>query len=113
MLSISLEQEQYLDQKEAFLDQFIDLDDEYLLFISSYIHGHFSVVAAKLANAISDGSVPPFRELEDFQIQFEGLLKDDINKAITDKELSDSDAKAVLQMLSKMFSPQEQADSDM
>ncbi|WP_371195843.1 YfcL family protein [Glaciecola sp. SC05] len=104
MVNFSEEQEQYLEQKEAFLDKFIDLDDEYQLFISSYIHGHFSVVAAKLSTAISAGEITPLTDTESFKQYFEGLLNKDIEKAIANQELSAVDAASVTSMLIAMFS---------
>jgi hypothetical protein len=51
------EQEVFLDQKEVFLDSYIDKDDEHLLFVSSYIHGHFSVVAANLSQMLQNDAL--------------------------------------------------------
>jgi len=103
MFDLAAEQERYLLEKEAFLDQFIERDDEYQLFISSYIHGHFSVVAAALARSIAEGKIGPFDDSSSFQAYFEALLRREIDSAIANEELSDKDAQAVLNMLSTLF----------
>jgi hypothetical protein len=88
-------QEQYLDAKECFLDQFIDQGSDHALFVSSYIHGHFSVVAANMPHNIEN--------VDKFTRDFNTRLHDTIERAIADKELSEDDADAVLNMLAKMF----------
>jgi hypothetical protein len=88
-------QEHYLETKEVFLDQFIDQGPDHALFVSSYIHGHFSVVAANMP--------PNIENLAEFRRDFKTRLYDTIERAIADKELSASDAEAVLEMLAKMF----------
>lgn len=104
------EQDMYLDQKEMFLDSYIDKDDEHLLFVSSYIHGHFSVVAANLSQMLHNDALQNdagLREAKDdlqtFANLFEHLLYQDIEKAIANNELSKSDANAVKVMLAEMF----------
>ncbi|MFC4699753.1 YfcL family protein [Glaciecola siphonariae] len=120
------QQNDYLDAKEAYLDSFIEKDDEQLLFESSYIHGHFSVVAAKLSKALShaqhsadstaelapDGDEPSSMSAKDaealedmttFANTFRHLLSADIQKAIDNQELSESDAKGVVAMLNSLF----------
>ncbi|MBT1450968.1 YfcL family protein [Glaciecola sp. XM2] len=89
-------QHTYLDHKEAFLDQFIDEGSDHALFISSYIHGHFSVVAANMPAGID--------ALDSFASTFEDALYSTIKTAIADGELASEDAQAVLNMLDKMFS---------
>lgn len=115
-------QGEYLDQKEDYLDSFIDKDDEHLLFVSSYIHGHFSVVAANLSQLLGGttaGAKLSAENMSDSQLEetlalaksdlnafaklFESLLYQNIEQAIANNELSDSDAKAVLIMLKTLF----------
>lgn len=102
MLNFTEEQDQYIESKEAFLDQFIDQDDEYKLFISSYIHGHFSVVAAKLSIALAQNPISS-QDISHFAQHFQSLLCGDIENAIADQELSQQDLLAVRQMLKSMF----------
>jgi hypothetical protein len=104
------EQEVFLDQKEVFLDSYIDKDDEHLLFVSSYIHGHFSVVAANLSQMLQNDAlqnevrlIEAKNDLHAFAHLFEGLLCQDIEQAIANNELSESDANAVKAMLAEMF----------
>lgn len=104
MLNFTTQQTRYLEQKEAFLDQFIDQEDEHNLFISSYIHGHFSVVMAKLSAAIASQQNTYENNLHGFEHEFQSLLYHDIQQAIANKELSDEDADAVSNMLGVMFS---------
>jgi hypothetical protein len=105
MASITDAQALYLDQKEAYLDQFIDHNDDYQLFISSYIHGHFSVVAAKLASTVAQVSPSEHEQADSdwFSHAFEQQLRQDIESAIANNELSVKDAQAVKRMLSAMF----------
>lgn len=87
--------EQYLDYHEAFLDKFINQDSEHELFISSYIHGHFSVEAAKTLNQGFDSQsecIKFFRE----------QLCASIEQAINNNELEERDAEDVKEMLDTM-----------
>lgn len=93
---------QYLDMKEAFLDAFIDKGSDHDLFIASYIHGHFSVVAANLLNAINESSDQPF-DLLQYQEQTALTLRQSINTAIKNNELSKTDATDVKVMLEALF----------
>jgi len=89
-------QAKYLDEKEAYLDKFIDESDDEALFLSSYIHGHFSVTAAKLSQI-------NFDDITTFAAHFKKVLCEDIELAIQKNELSTNDATAVKNMLSDMF----------
>jgi len=89
------EQEAYLEAKERFLDQFIDQGSEHALFVSSYIHGHFSVVAANMPQT--------FVNLDEFISSFKNRLYSTVEQAIANKELSNDDANAVIGMLDAMF----------
>jgi hypothetical protein len=93
---------QYLDDKEAMLDAYIDAGSEQELFVASYIHGHFSVVAANVLAAIN---LPENNHvsLQQWQQQSQALLADSIDKAIENKELSKSDAADVLAMRRGLF----------
>jgi hypothetical protein len=89
------QQEAYLEAKERFLDQFIDHGSEHALFVSSYIHGHFSVVAANMPHTLVN--------LDEFTSTFKARLYSTVEQAIANKELSSDDANAVLEMLGAMF----------
>lgn len=88
----------YFDAKEAFLDKFIDTGSDHELFVASYIHGHFSVVAAKTMQEIH-----AFSEAEQAIFYFTELLQTSIAKAINDGELSAQDAKDVTSMLGNII----------
>ena len=95
----------YFEQKEAYLDGFIDAGSDQELFTASYIHGHFSVVAANIVTGITQQQSDTDNQL-DFAVvtkEFEGQLKTSIENAITDKELSSDDAKDVLEMLEALI----------
>lgn len=88
--------EQYLDDKESFLDAFIDTGTEHDLFVSSYIHGHFSVQAAQLAIGDTQSTASLIES-------FEQALQTSIFIAIENNELSQSDAQDVRTMLKALF----------
>lgn len=95
---------QYLEVKEAFLDSFIDTGSDQDLFIASYIHGHFSVVAANLLNTINETSYKSC-DLLQYQERTMLTLGRSIELAIANNELSKTDAvdvKAMLEALSKI-----------
>ncbi len=96
------EVDKYLDRKEAFLDKFIESGSEHDLFVASYIHGHFSVIAANVMRFASDPSAAQFT-LSDLCANADRLLQESINTAIMNNELSESDAKEVIAMLDKLF----------
>ncbi len=87
----------YFEHKEAFLDSFIDAGSEQELFVSSYIHGHFSVAAAQ---SISNSRNTSLTELID---GFEARLEQSIATAVSNNELSDNDAIDVTKMLSNLW----------
>lgn len=93
---------QYLDMKEAFLDSFIDKGSDHDLFIASYIHGHFSVVAANLLNTINETSDKSL-DLLQYQEQTMLSLSRSIERAIANNELSKTDAIDVKVMLEVLF----------
>lgn len=86
----------YLEHKEAFLDAFIDSNSDHDLFVSSYIHGHFSVEAAKVCSQAQ-------LTLNEAIIYFELLLNSSIASAIANKELNNTDAKDVQAMLANLW----------
>lgn len=97
-----VEYHQYLDKQEAFLDAYIDTGSDHELFIASYIHGHFSVVAANLLIAMND----PKNEAHSillWQEQTMFMLTQSIDQAISNNELSDKDASDVLIMREALF----------
>nr|WP_168710929.1 YfcL family protein [Ningiella ruwaisensis] len=102
-LKLSYEQENYLEQKEQFLDQFIESNDEYKLFVSSYIHGHFSVVVANLPEHFTEVDGLESVDLDTFSTTFEQNLRRDIDQAIENNELSSEDAGRVSDMLEELF----------
>lgn len=93
---------QYLDTKEAFLDAFIDKGSDQELFIASYIHGHFSVVAAKVLNAMNE-STHQHCDLLQYQEQTMLTLRQSIETAIANNELSQTDTSDVKAMLEVLF----------
>lgn len=95
----------YFEQKEAYLDGFIDTGSDQELFTASYIHGHFSVVAAKIVTCITQeqSGTNNQQDLAFVTQEFEGHLKTSIENAIADKELSSDDAKDVLEMLDALI----------
>jgi len=96
------EYHQYIDKKEAFLDSFIDTGSEHDLFIASYIHGHFSVIAANMLNAVNEPENQAIT-LGQWRAQTEEMLKQSIDKAIANNELANTDANDVLIMLEALF----------
>jgi hypothetical protein len=92
----------YLDMKEAFLDSFIDKGSDHDLFIASYIHGHFSVVAATLLNTVNQNSDESL-DLYQYQEQTMLTLSGSIELAIANNELSKTDAIDVKVMLEALF----------
>lgn len=93
---------QYLDDVEAKLDSYIDSGSEHDLFVASYIHGHFSLVAAKLMRALA---MPDNAELslEQWQMQTQHMLKTSIDEAVAKQELSPEDASDVLNMVNSLY----------
>ncbi|MDT0593953.1 YfcL family protein [Glaciecola petra] len=101
--------EDYFDQVEAFLDSFIENGDEQELFISSYLHGHFSVVAAAIL--LDEQKIERFKihantvnedRLHLFQRNLKSMLHASINAAINDQELSQQDAVQVRELVEKI-----------
>jgi hypothetical protein len=92
----------YLDEKEAKLDAFIDSGTDHELFVASYIHGHYSVIAAQLLGAIS---VPDNHEvtLVQWQQQCQYMLNLSIDNAIENNELISKDANDVIAMRDDLF----------
>lgn len=88
--------ETYLDAQEAKLDQFISTGTEHELFLSSYIHGHFSVQAAAVVSQ-------PFSSVEQAIQTFESGLYNSIKQALDSKELDAQDAQDVLKMFKGLF----------
>lgn len=103
--SILQELESHLDRQEQFLDSFIDSGSEQDLFIASYIHGHFSVVAVNFLNTIQTSSESRLSSLTETDVlnSFNLELKDSVNQAISKGELEQSDAKLVLNKLNQLF----------
>ena len=100
--------ERYLERAEAYLDSFIEAGTEQELFAASYIHGHFSVVAAKLIKSVFDfcedeKALANQTRLGNLIQQFESDLKNSIEIAIESNELSTADAEDVLLMLDTLF----------
>lgn len=89
--------EKYLDTKEAFLDKFIGNGTDHELFITSYIHGHFSVVAAKTMQ-----HTPLFEDADQAFVFFTEHLQQSIFDAIEKGELESQDAKDVTTMLKQL-----------
>lgn len=92
----------YLDDKEGMLDAYIDAGSEHDLFIASYIHGHFSVVAANImhsANSPQNLGVT----LAQWQLQTQEMLSSSIEQAIVNNELAGDDASDVLNMTGRLF----------
>jgi hypothetical protein len=96
------EYHQYLDSKEAFLDSYIDSGSDHDLFIASYIHGHFSVIAANLLNAMNEPKNKNIK-LTEWQEKTQLMLVNSIDKAIENNELASSDASDVLIMRKALF----------
>lgn len=101
--------ENYFDQVEAFLDSFIENGNEQELFVSSYLHGHFSVVAAGVL--LSEQQMIMFTNNADdnkvcrsthYQDVLKNLLSKSINTAIANLELSNEDAVQVRQLVEKI-----------
>ena len=96
------EYHQYLDTKEAFLDSYIDTGSDHELFIASYIHGHFSVIAANMLNAMNEPKNKTITLIE-WQEQTQLMLVGSIDKAILNNELANADANDVLIMREALF----------
>lgn len=93
---------QYLDQKEYFLDQFIDSGSDQELFVASYIHGHFSVIAANIVSVLSQANSQDYT-FEQYQQSFVSMLSTSVQRAIDNNELDNKDAEQVINMLDSMF----------
>lgn len=88
----------YFDDKEAFLDQFIQSGKDHELFISSYIHGHFSVSAAHTLQVLSQ-----INTTQDAIDYFNQHLTHSIQEAVNAGELIHKDAHDVLEMLDTLL----------
>lgn len=93
---------QYLEGKEVYLDKFIEHGSDHDLFIASYIHGHFSVIAANMMRFTNQPQATQF-DLSDLCANADRLLQESIHTAIENKELSEQDTKEVLDMLAHLF----------
>jgi hypothetical protein len=93
---------QYLDAKEAFLDAYIDSGSDHELFIASYIHGHFSVIAANLMHAIQAPENKSAGQAQ-WQQQTKYMLSQSIDIAIGNSELLGTDAQDVINMRNSLF----------
>lgn len=89
----------YLDAKEAFLDNFIGKGSDQELFVTSYIYGHFSVVAAKTMQHIG-----LFDDAEQGVMFFVEHLQESVDSAIENGELDGQDASDVKDMLLQVLS---------
>ena len=93
--------EEYLQQKESFLDQFIADGSEQELFASSYIHGHLSLVASKVFS--SRGERVTQQDFDHHTLQFQLQMRQSIDDAIASKEVQGQDAEDVKVMLERLF----------
>lgn len=93
---------EYLDQKEAMLDTYIDSGSDHDLFIASYIHGHFSVIAANLMHAVH-APQNQSASLQQWKMQAQLMLTDSVNDAIANNELAENDAVQVTNMTDMLF----------
>jgi hypothetical protein len=93
---------EYLDIKEALLDAYIETGSDHELFIASYIHGHFSVIAANLIHAIQAPENKSAGQAQ-WQQQTQYMLSQSINSAIANNELVGADAKDVIYMTNMLF----------
>jgi hypothetical protein len=100
--------EDYLEAKENYLDSFIADGSDQDLFVASYIHGHFSVVAANLVASFDTDDLPitgvksndqHHKMTQAFNIE----LKTCIENAISKGELSSKDSVDVRNMLSTLL----------
>lgn len=93
---------EYLDETEALLDAYIDSGSDHELFIASYIHGHYSVIAANLVHAVHCSQNQNAR-LAQWQKQTQHMLMQSIDDAIANNELAVCDAKDVIKMRDSLF----------
>lgn len=95
----------YLERKEAYLDRFIDEGTDQELFATSYIHGHFSVVAAQTLQGIDSHSVSKSgnSQFDTFKRTFEDALKTSIDSAIDNNELASDDVTDVLSLFNALL----------
>lgn len=93
---------EYLDIKEALLDTYIDSGSDHELFIASYIHGHFSVIAANLIHAIKAPENRSAGQVQ-WQQQTQYMLSESIDSAIANNELIGADAQDVIDMKNMLF----------
>lgn len=101
--------ENYFDQVEVFLDSFIENGNQQELFVSSYLHGHFSVVAAgvllsekQMLMFINNADNSNVSRSTHYQNVLKILLSESINSAIDNQELSNEDAVQVRQLVEKI-----------
>jgi hypothetical protein len=93
---------EFLDEKEAILDRYIDSGSDHDLFIASYIHGHFSVIAANLMHAIHAPQNKSASHTQ-WQLQTRHMLSQSIDDAIANNELAGTDAQDVVNMRNMLF----------
>ena len=84
------------DKMQAHLDSFIADGSDHELFIASYLHGHFDVAVANVEKLIEQGEQNPISMLD-------SMLKDQLQRAFDNNELSDRDAQQVTELCTFLF----------
>ncbi len=84
------------DQMQAYLDSFIADGSDHELFIASYLHGHFDVAVANVEKLIEQGEEDPMSMLN-------RMLKDQLQGAFDNNELSEQDAQQVTELCTFLF----------
>lgn len=96
--ALQLALEQFLLEKEAFLDSFIDSGNDQELFLSSYLHGHFSVITAQTISMSTK-----FESLEQAKASVQVAFVSSLEQAIKNNELDPKDAEQAMSLSKQLF----------
>ncbi|MGQ8364019.1 YfcL family protein [Glaciecola sp. 1036] len=98
---LSAEFEDYLSNKETFLDSFIEHGSDQELFAASYLHGHLSLIAARVFGEYTNNTTEA--EFNQATSKFLSELQLSIQQAIDEKELTAEDAADVQKMYQRLL----------
>lgn len=75
---------QFIERVEIYLDKVVEIGSDQELFISSYLQGHFAVMAGQ-------------SQVQNMQsvAELDGLMQDSLHKAFANQELADDDQQQV------------------
>lgn len=95
----------YFERQEAFLDSFVEHGSDQELFAASYLHGHFSLIAASVLSGAEQGLSEHQVALQDVQLieQFKHLFERHVIQAVADGEVEGNDADDVMQLMQHLL----------